>query len=117
MTLRQFVASVVGRLRANSLKAVGDPGTIVQTVALCGGSGAGLLFQAKQAGADVYLTGDVKYHEAQQASALGLALVDAGHFATEFPVVDCLTNYLSSCSREQKWDIPLYSAPGKDIFW
>lgn len=117
ITLRQFIARVGGSLRANSLKAVGDPETIVQTVALCGGSGAGLLFQAKQAGADVYLTGDVKYHEAQQASALGLSLVDAGHFATEFPVVDCLKNYLSSCSRAQKWDIPLYSAPGKDIFW
>ena len=117
MTLRQFVTKVSDSLGANSVKAVGNPEMTIQTVALCGGSGAGLLCQAKKAGADVYLTGDVKYHEAQQAAALKLALVDAGHFATEFPLVDCLKSYLSSCSQAQKWDIPLYPAPGKDIFW
>jgi putative NIF3 family GTP cyclohydrolase 1 type 2 len=34
-------------------------------------------------GADVLVTGDVKYHDAREAEALGLAIIDAGHFATE----------------------------------
>ncbi|MGD0845080.1 MAG: Nif3-like dinuclear metal center hexameric protein, partial [Geobacteraceae bacterium] len=40
------------------------------------------------------VTGDVKYHEAREAEELGLALVDAGHFATELPMVWGLTELL-----------------------
>jgi putative NIF3 family GTP cyclohydrolase 1 type 2 len=38
---------------------------------------------AARAGADVLVTGDVKYHEARDAEELGIALIDAGHFHTE----------------------------------
>lgn len=38
-------------------------------------------------GADVLVTGDIKYHEAREAQTLGLALIDAGHFATERPMI------------------------------
>jgi len=38
---------------------------------------------AARAGADVLVTGDVKYHEARDAQDLGIALIDAGHFHTE----------------------------------
>ena len=34
-------------------------------------------------GADLYLTGDVKFHDYQKAAELGIALVDGGHFQTE----------------------------------
>lgn len=66
----------------------------VRTVGLCGGSGAEFIDAAKFAGCDVYVTGDVRYHEAQHACELGLPVVDAGHFATEQPVVPVLANRL-----------------------
>ncbi|GAB7024640.1 Nif3-like dinuclear metal center hexameric protein [Salidesulfovibrio brasiliensis] len=54
----------------------------VSTVAYCGGSGSGLA--ARAAGADVFVTGDMKYHPAVDAAAeLGLCIVDAGHFSIE----------------------------------
>lgn len=70
-------------------------------VALCGGSGSSLLREAHSQGADVLVTGDVKYHEAREAQALGMALVDLGHFASEIPMVEGLVSRLESelCAR------------------
>jgi len=82
-TLEAFVAKVKKALGAPSLRLVGDPGRSVAKVALCGGSGASLLGEAARQGADVLVTGDVKYHEARAAESQGMALLDAGHFATE----------------------------------
>ena len=74
----------------------------VQKVALCSGAGADFIGKAAFKGADVYLTGDVKYHDAQKAVQQGINVIDAGHFATEFPVVKVLADYLRQESREMK---------------
>ncbi len=63
-------------------------------MALCSGSGASLLRDAARSGADVLVTGDVKYHEARDAEDLGLALIDAGHFPTEIIMVHEMTERL-----------------------
>ena len=36
------------------------------------------------------MTGDMKYHDAREAESLGIAMIDAGHFATEVPMVDAV---------------------------
>lgn len=83
LTLGDFAERVKKTLAASSLRLVGDPDRKVAKIALCGGSGASLLAEAARQGADVLVTGDVKYHEARSAESQGLALIDAGHFATE----------------------------------
>ncbi|MBT9153145.1 MAG: GTP cyclohydrolase 1 type 2 [Firmicutes bacterium] len=55
----------------------------VRKVAVCGGSGGSLIGTASSRGAEVLITGDVTHHQVLEAEALGLALVDAGHYATE----------------------------------
>jgi putative NIF3 family GTP cyclohydrolase 1 type 2 len=82
-TLSQFAQIVKDRLGASAVRYVGDKDRKVKRVALCGGSGTSLLHQAKFRGADLLVTGDVKYHEARDAEAMGVALMDAGHFCTE----------------------------------
>lgn len=85
------LAEYVGRLRkvlsAPALRYVGDPAAGISKVAICSGSGASLLREAARSGADVLVTGDVKYHEARNAEDLGIALIDAGHFPTEIIMV------------------------------
>ena len=54
----------------------------IQKVALCGGSGAFLIGDAKSCGADVYLTADLKYHDFQSAEGR-ILLADIGHFESE----------------------------------
>jgi dinuclear metal center YbgI/SA1388 family protein len=66
----------------------GDPGAPVRRVAVAGGTGAFLWPAARRAGADALVTADVKHHEGLDAAAAGLVLIDAGHFATEWPWVE-----------------------------
>jgi dinuclear metal center YbgI/SA1388 family protein len=87
-TLGALVVLIKERLALAGVRFVGDRDRQVKKVALCGGSGASLLKEACRQGADVFVTGDIKYHDAREAEALGLALVDAGHFATEILMVE-----------------------------
>ncbi len=65
----------------------------VETVAVCGGGGGD--FAASLAGqVDAFVTGEVKHHQWLAAAADGLTLIEAGHYATEVPVVDSLCAWL-----------------------
>lgn len=101
MPLEIFAASVKKALAADFLRLVGEPQKIVQKVAWCGGSGASLLSEAGRQGADLLITGDIKYHEARQAEEMGMALIDAGHFATEQIMVQRLTATLRQQAQER----------------
>jgi dinuclear metal center YbgI/SA1388 family protein len=101
ITLQSFAASVKKALSADFLRLVGDPQRSVQKIAWCGGSGASLLTEAARQGADLLLTGDIKYHEARQAQELGVALLDAGHFATEQIMIHRLATVLRQQAQER----------------
>ena len=64
----------------------GDPERTVRRVAVCGGSGSSLSGAAAAAGADVFLTSDLKHHPVSDAGEVpGPALCDVAHFASEWP--------------------------------
>ena len=67
----------------NYIKSVGDLNMIVEKVAICTGAGGELVYSAKKEGCQMVITGDVKLNIAQDAKAMGMALVDAGHYGTE----------------------------------
>jgi dinuclear metal center YbgI/SA1388 family protein len=88
LTLREFAAGAAQGLPATAggLRVAGDPDALVRTVAVCGGAGDSLLGAARTAGADVYLTADLRHHPASEFREAGTtALVDAAHWATEWP--------------------------------
>lgn len=70
-------------------------GKTVHKVALCGGAGIDFAAEALEHGADTYVTGDIKYHEAQNAVFSGLNLIDATHQGTELPVITVLADKIS----------------------
>ena len=78
---------LAGRLREvlgfENIRVAGDIDRVVGRVALCAGSGASLLGAALASGADIYITGDLKYHEAREAEEAGFCVLDIGHFAPE----------------------------------
>ncbi|MCZ2824671.1 MULTISPECIES: Nif3-like dinuclear metal center hexameric protein [unclassified Modestobacter] len=87
-SLQRFAERVAAALPATpgGVRVVGDPGRPVRTVAVCGGSGGSLLAAAADAGADVFLTSDVKHHPAVDAAEVpGPALCDVAHYASEWP--------------------------------
>ncbi|QDR80915.1 Nif3-like dinuclear metal center hexameric protein [Sporomusa termitida] len=118
MGLEQFIRQVKTALHINSVKVAGaDAEQMISRVAVCGGSGASLINQAVNAGAHILVTGDVKYHEAQQAVAEGLTIIDAGHFATEQPVVGLVADYLTHCAQKNLWKITVIgNNANKDVF-
>jgi dinuclear metal center protein, YbgI/SA1388 family len=65
------------------LKTVGDPTKIISTVGLCTGAGGDTMAAAIKNGCDLFITGDVRHHEAQIAREKGICLIDAGHYGTE----------------------------------
>lgn len=104
-------------LKRDVLPFAGDADTMVTKVALLGGAGAGFAKLARDAGAQLYLTGDVRYHDAQEAVKLGLVVADGGHFGTEYPVVSDLQERLRAAGREKKWAIECISDPtSRDMF-
>jgi dinuclear metal center YbgI/SA1388 family protein len=86
--LRVFAEQVAAALPATAggVRVAGDPDRPVRTVAVCGGSGGSLVDAAGAAGADVLLTSDLRHHPASEAGESGgPALLDAAHWATEWP--------------------------------
>lgn len=94
-SLHNFAERVKNTLGLEYAKVSGDPNKPVQRIALCGGGGSSLYKEAAQAGADVYVTGDTKHHDMLDADALGLAMIDAGHFESEKPGMVALAERLT----------------------
>lgn len=90
MTIAAFATQVRQALPTAHVRYAVAGTRLVHRVALCSGSGAEFIERAAGLGVDAYLTGDVRYHDAQHAAELGLHVIDAGHFGTEFPVVEQL---------------------------
>lgn len=94
-----FLAHVKGTLNANGLRYV-DSGRPVNRVAVLGGAGGSNMFEAFEAGADTYITADVKHHQFIDAHELGINLIDAGHFSTENVVVPVLAGTIAESYPE-----------------
>ncbi|MEV7086812.1 Nif3-like dinuclear metal center hexameric protein [Streptomyces sp. NPDC093085] len=109
--LRDFAARVAHRLPATAqgIRVAGDPDALVRTVAVSGGSGDSLFDQVRAAGVDAFVTADLRHHpvsEATQHSALGL--VDAAHWATEWPWCEQAAAQLDEISDRHGWDLRVH---------
>ena len=90
-TLSDFCTHVRTVLGCPGLRVVSG-GKPVHRVAVGGGGCAGSMELAASAGCDTFVTADAKYNDFWDAKALGLSLIDAGHYYTEKPVCDLLAN-------------------------
>ncbi|MGG3892980.1 Nif3-like dinuclear metal center hexameric protein [Geobacillus stearothermophilus] len=103
VTLRAFAEQVKTAFSVPAVRVVGRLDDLVQTVAVLGGDGNKFVAAAASAGADVYVTGDVYYHTAHDAQALGLRLVDPGH-NVEKVMKQGLARYLMAELRKRQWE-------------
>ena len=88
----------------------------IQRIALCTGSGAEFIKAAAKQYADLYITGDVKYHDMQLAKELGILVVDAGHYGTEYMSQTILKRYLAEAFTEEEVEV-IESEVQKDFFF
>ena len=78
------------------VRVYGDLDRKIETVAICTGSGKSMIGDVMAAGADVYVTGDIDYHTAIDTMADGLAIVDAGHYGTEYIFAEAMEKELNA---------------------
>lgn len=117
LQLSAYAETVKSVLGVNRVKSVGAKDKAINKVAVCGGSGGDLIGAAHYKGADLLITGDVGYHQAQQAESLGLAVIDAGHFATEQVVIPVLAAFLKEQVVASKKDLELIESQTNIDIW
>lgn len=117
VTLAEFSAYVKEKLGLDYIKFAGNRELKVEKVALCTGSGSGLMKEFLRSGAQVYLSGDLHYHDARMVEEKGLGLVDAGHFASEILIVEALQQKIQQICLSKNFDIEVIAcAEEKDPF-
>lgn len=117
MTAKNFALHVKKSLNAESVRLVDAGDFLIEKVGICGGAGSDIISKAKFHGAQAFVTGDLKYHEAQNAAEIKIHVVDAGHFATEFPIVHVLTEMLQNECEKLSYKIQIAEDTiSQDIF-
>lgn len=96
-----FLNKLKEKLEVNNLKVFGKTDGNINRIALCGGSGGDFIQDAHDKSADIYITGDIKYHEAQLANELNLLLIDAGHYNTEKIILPEIRKRLEHLSNNE----------------
>ena len=94
ITLKELCNSIKEKLNMEHIRVVGNLNDKINKVAVVTGSGADMFKKAKRSGADVLITGDMKYHDAQDALDIGMNVIDCGHFDTEDIFKDAISIYL-----------------------
>ena len=93
--ISEFAGIVKTSLDCNGLRFT-DVKDTVKKVAVSSGSGGCEIFSAADAGADVLVVGEIKHHEINAANAMGIDIIDVGHFKSEDIVILPLVNRLSN---------------------
>ncbi|RMG57838.1 MAG: Nif3-like dinuclear metal center hexameric protein [Deltaproteobacteria bacterium] len=78
-----YLGFIQERLSPGILRYAGDPGRVIRKVALLGGSGGSFVDEVARSDADLYVSGDLKYHQVQLLVEAGKCVADVGHYDSE----------------------------------
>lgn len=102
IAMDEFLHLVCRALDVDAVRYSGQSNRI-KRVAVCGGAGISLKDKAMSAGADAFVTADIKYHE-YFTEKDNFLLIDAGHYESEFPVVEAIRKELSEAFEQLEVD-------------
>lgn len=118
MAFREYAKLLKEKMGLDAIRLVGDGEKMIQTVALCTGAGSEYLEIAKKQGADLYLTADLKFHEAQRAVVMDLCVADLTHYASEVLIVPVMADYLRKKAAEEGITLEVAEAQSNgQTFW
>ncbi len=107
-TLESVASGIKTSLGLDRVKLVCENrGREIKTAAVCTGSGGSFVDDFLRSGADVYITGDIKYHEARRVEENCRALIDVGHFASEIAAVGLLYDRLRSAAFHAGFEVEI----------
>ncbi len=96
MDLKSFALAIKAKMGLSILKFAGDPHLTVKKAAVCAGSGSSLISNFFASGAQVYISGDIRYHDARDIEAANRAVIDIGHFSSEHFIAEDLAARLGT---------------------
>lgn len=111
LSLAEFAERAATRLPATAqgIRVAGDPAQTIRRVAVSGGSGDSLFAAVRAAGVDAFLTADLRHHPVSEARAQApLALLDAAHWATEWPWCELAAAQLDEISDRHGWGLRVH---------
>lgn len=115
---QSFAKQLKEKLGLDAIRLVGDGEKPIKRVGLCTGAGVDFVSLAAAKGCDVYLTADIKYHEAQKAIELGIAVADVTHYASEVLIVPVLQRKLQAAAEKNGWTLDVVcSEVDGQTFW
>ena len=88
----------------------GDSTTPIRTLGICGGAYDEGYQIAREMGAQAYLTGEVKHHNALAAAGSGYVLYQGGHYGTENPLIQELAKALQNHLNELQYSVSVYAS-------
>ena len=94
LELDEFADNIKAQLGADGVR-IADAYNAVKRVALVGGDGKDYVKDAIAVGADTYLSGRLSYNVMEEAADMGINLVEAGHYFTEFPITAFFSSLVS----------------------
>lgn len=94
VTLEKLCLQIKNKLNTPQLRYAGNENSLIKKVAIINGSGQDFFSLAKAKGADCIVTGDTTYHYVSDYKEENISIIDAGHFATEWPAVKAVANVL-----------------------
>jgi hypothetical protein len=109
LSLKELVHTVKNQLGVDVAKVVGEPSQRIKKVALCSGSGKGLIEAFLKSDAQAFISGDLGYHDGRAVEFHGRGLIDIGHFYSEYPVVQALANRLMAAFDHRGYSIEVES--------
>ncbi len=115
--LEHVAGTIRTALPAPHLRFAGEPDREVRRVAVVGGAGDSHVGAAMAAGADVYVTGDLRHHVTLDALEQGLALIDAGHHATEVAAMPAWIDRLREAAEPRGLTAPVVASTVPTVPW
>jgi dinuclear metal center YbgI/SA1388 family protein len=100
--LTSLAVIIKEKLNLNFVKVAGNPELKISQVAICSGSGSSLMKAFLASNAQVYISGDIHYHDARDAESANRAIIDIGHFASEHLMVEALAQQLAKILPEEE---------------
>ncbi len=102
-----FLDRLLQILQLPSIQIAGTIPEQISIVALCGGSGSELAETARDKGADIYLSAEIKHSTACWAEESGFCVIDGTHYGTEQPVIPFLHRQLQALATRNNWPLAL----------
>lgn len=108
MELGSYLEVVKEKLSLDNVRVVGELDKKIKKIAVVNGGGASFLSKIEKIGVDLFITGDIKYHEALDAREMGISIFDIGHYESEYFFTDIIKKYCNDLEVEIYNDQPVF---------